>query len=194
MKSEIVLQVDATVIIGIIILMTFQSFSSGTYEKQFGEVITLSRELHSEEYALKSFSQNCNEIDKPTCTEIDKRLLEIRLIREGTEEWVENLGVANEFEDFHSNLIFFSTGAAIIANVINLAMVFPFAFSAIFESLRIIKKNDRDDDASNIAIKFMILGFVMVIVGFIGVIVLMSCATFVDLNCLGVNDWFNTIW
>ena len=183
------MQIDATVIIGIIILMTFQSFSSNAYEKQYGEIITEYRHDYSQYFATAKILQECEPKDSKNCTDLLQQLEEIELRRIGNEKWVTDLGIAKSFDDFFSNVTFFSIGANLIANLINLAMVLPFAVSAIIESARVLK-GDTDPNASNGGITAMMIGFGMVVLGFIAVILLMSCSTFVDMNCFNVNNIF----
>lgn len=183
------MQIDATVIIGVIILMTFQSFSSNAYEKQYGEIITESRELYSQYYVIAANLEDCKAKNSTDCEKYDSQLREIKLQYDGTKYWVQSLGIADNFEEFFSNVTFFSIGGGLIANVVNLAMVIPFAISAVVESVRVLR-GDTDPEASRRGIFTMMVGFGMVVVGFISIILLMTCATFVDLNCLGVNNMF----
>ena len=186
MKRELVMQIDATVIIGIIILMTFQSFSSNAFEKQFGEIITEYRHEYAQYYATSVLYEECEPKDSERCKEFEMDLKEIELRQNGTENWVKDLDIAEDFPKFVSNVTFFSIGGSLIANVINLTMVLPFAISAIIESIRVLK-GDKDSEASRGGIVAMMIGFGMVIVGFVMVIILMGCATFVEWNCFDAN-------
>ncbi|MGI0082159.1 MAG: hypothetical protein ACREAF_00555 [Nitrosopumilaceae archaeon] len=194
MKSELVMQIDATVIIGVIILMTFQSFSSSAYEKQYGEVITEYRLFHAQYLANVELLKECENSTPGSCQQLHNKLREIELQRMGVEDWVTKLGIAPSFDEFFSNVTFFSIGGSLIANVINLLMVLPFATSAIVESVIALRRKDKDgttkDEASKVGIGAMMGGFVMVVVGFSLVIYLMNCAIFVDQNCFGVNSLF----
>lgn len=184
------MQIDATIIIGIIILMTFQSFSSNAYEKQYGEIISEYRQEYAQYYATNELFKKCEAKDSPRCIELARDLEEIELRKKGTEEWVNSTGIAKSFDEFFSNVTFFSIGGSMIANIVNLAMVLPFASSAIIESVRVLKGN-KDSDASREGIVAMMVGFGMIIVGFVIVILLMVCATFVTLDCFGVNQIFS---
>ncbi|MDH3611251.1 MAG: hypothetical protein OEM79_05760 [Nitrosopumilus sp.] len=189
MKRELVMQIDATVIIGVIILMTFQSFSSNAFEKQYGEIITESRLAYSEYYVIAMELQECEAGNSTNCGDLVKELTKIELKQNGTKQWVKELDIADSFEEFFSNVTFFSIGGSLIANVVNLAMVIPFAISAIIESVRVLR-GDTDSEASRRGVVAMMIGFGMVLVGFISIILLMTCATVVRLDCFGVNNWY----
>lgn len=189
MRREIVVQIDATVMIGIIILMTFQSFSSTVYQKEYGEVVTEFRQLHAQYFVNQKLLEECQATTN-NCDEYSHKLEEIKLQRQGIEDWVTSLNIAKNFNEFFSNVTFFSIGGSLIFNVINLFMIVPFAVSGVVESFAFLRSK-KDDQATRLGVSAMMIGFAMVVVGFVLVIYLMNCATFVDQNCFGVNRIFS---
>lgn len=221
LTSYEIIQIDATVLIGLLILLTFQTFTDVLLEAELEDTLQQLNIIDVEYKELVHLLNICKEhvdnftipdyIDAPSSyagvdltytEEIIEHLPptfykkcdgwmerfaenEIAFINLGiwaserfTLEYVEYGFINEEFIPLPYDSVYGAIAQynqqrflfVIALNIINLAMVIPFAMSAIIEARNTFWKKDNENVASKRGYRFMVAGFIMIVVGLIAII------------------------
>ncbi|MGI0010408.1 MAG: hypothetical protein ACREAE_03305, partial [Nitrosopumilaceae archaeon] len=178
-----IIQIDATIIVGLLILLTFQSFSSSIIEDQlksyFDNVYATDTELtkiYSVNSACDEWKSNSpdlkNELNllyKNRCDELKVKQFELSWEQDALHKLGMDFGYVDK--DFRRTLYVTNLESAPLSmNAINLVIIFPFAVSAIIESIVAFKKKEGDDKASKAGWISMVVGFTMLVIGFVVIV------------------------
>lgn len=178
-----VIQIDATVIIGLVILMSFQSFASPFIATEMNVFFERLSDLEVEyeknrklllicedpEVASTMVSEKVKSKFQDMCT--DLMMEDLKLIEEYNAllKWGKNFGYLEESGP-ETPFVLLAMWGPFYVNIINFAMIIPFAVSAIIESFKTIKKNEDPGNASPKGIKIMMTGFFLLIAGFLVIV------------------------
>lgn len=184
-----VVQIDATIITGLIILMTLQSISPPFFQRQsedvFGHIRDLTVEgdkLHSlvKEYCSPQINGTGQiEIGEPyyhqKCINWLDRFDELEKELDGWNNVGKQMGVLENNQTLAQSTKYAFNGLLFV-NYITIFMILPFVVSAI---LGLTKKENqnKDNSASKVSIGFLIAGFIMIFIGLILIYGVMACSS-----------------
>lgn len=184
-----VLQVDATIIAGLIILLTLQSLSSPFYQKEVGDATTQITNLALDDETTKNLIK---EYCTPTTDTSNKLALNNQSeLQQKCDQWkLESAELQSRFDAWRTiwseNHVFGNNGSIeplklassglFFTNTITIMMIFPFALSAVrVLSYKLKQKDENHTDA--LSIKLMMTGFIVLIFGLIVILLLIGCAS-----------------
>ena len=190
-SSSEVVQINATVIIGLLILLSFQSFGT-IVDKTVDHFYIEFEELLLEIEKLDNLVTNCENPDEQQfdywkfvseddCSMWGKDLVESQAKMESLWAFLVEKDLADE-DGGYSSLLILSIAGMVFVNIINLVMIIPFAISSIIEIRNSIIGANEQNNASKKSVKIMLIGFVILILGIMMISIMMSCSAFV--SCL----------
>jgi hypothetical protein len=188
LTSKTVLSVDATIIIGLLILLSFQSVGSPIYEQVISDfsadLVYLASQLNGTDILIEKYCGSDTQVNTTfvsksdileKCKEWELQKIEI----EGFAKAELNIASAIQIFDSEDHEISKTThyviAGGIYVKIVTVLMILPFAVSAIIESLAGFY--NRSDDSSGIGTLSMILGFGGIIIGMIYILFIMICSS-----------------
>lgn len=199
LTSNDILLTNATIITGLIILLTLQSITSPLWEKQLDDYLTDTRNAGIEIVTIQGLvEEHCTFND--TSGQVLGKTPEYQekcfnwVIRDDelnkrVEAWTNFTGSMQlTTADNNLNLTpsitarFASTGLPWI-NLTNIIMILPFAISSLVELLHKVRRND-GRNASQLSVISTIIGFGTLIGGFIFILGILQCANPAGLHAL----------
>lgn len=185
LDSSTILLTNSTVIIGLLILITFQSFGSFT-ETTVEQFYISSTEIALEQEKLEKIISWCNDIevgpysfesyaDKICTDEHHLRLIELNAEMSAIRSLVK-LGNLEDESGNSTLLLEFIRNSGFVINLINFVMILPFTLSSIFEIKHYLGK-ENESNSSKKAIKTLLIGFIILLIGIILMISLMFCVS-----------------
>lgn len=179
--SSNLLQVNATIIIRLLILLSFSSLSSPVFDEIVSNFVTDKIEIETNmEKTNNLFDESCatekdiyehltqdDIIEK--CKELELKKLEMEQKHFAHLNYGKTLGLVGEGESFTTNAVYLLSGPTVL-NGTTALMIIPFVVSSIVEFIR--SRNSSTDQAST-------LGKIILFVGFVGLIIGMITLSFV---------------
>jgi len=187
--------VDATIIIGLLILLTFQSISSSFIENESSEFIknwynaqielaTIEELLFYCDTIVYDYSEEINEDIAQNCVELEFKLIETSQHLLTLDMWGFDFYYLEQYDeddntysalngDFYdpelvigeSDYLRNIVTGPLWINLTNLIMIFPFLVSAVIASFNTLRNTEESGYASKAAVISMGAGFATVIVG-----------------------------
>ncbi len=189
-KGEVI-QINATIITGILILLTFQSVTStplafselSDWDKALNKLNLerqkIAKQILSYEIELENMAKGTSAISsldnvheyypdrlKDTQVRLDDLYFlqkEVNVNIETIEEKIE------EYKEDHLQLLSDFIAPENLVRNIATAIIFPFAVSAIFESIMAVRESSVRQ-ASKIGISLMVFGFIIIVIGLLTII------------------------
>jgi hypothetical protein len=196
--SNTLLQIDATIITGLIILLTLQSVSTPLWQKQVDDYVTTLRDLRIQigaindmmkEYCSENTNSSINSILGNT-TDIQTRCNAWALQSDELDKRVENWNDYGKNIGLDINGTFVpsvATSNTVRANYlvdqIAIVMIVLFGISMLIEIISKFKKTDRHD-ASTLAMVCTSCAFAVLIGGFLYIFFVIGCS-----NSFSVQNW-----
>lgn len=172
-----VLQINSSVIVGLLIFLTFQSVSSPFIENEVNEFSNKLSDLDIEEKKIILISNECKiHHDHSICSTIDEIFFEFKLQKTAIEDWGKSAGYLDDFgrlTPYMKFLLFMPMYKSIII----LLMIFPFIVSSVIEGLVIYKGVNLHENRAKLGTKLMTIGFITIIVGFAVIMVFVAYAS-----------------
>lgn len=169
-SSRDLFQINATILAGLLILLTIETIHSNPFEEMFLQFVNSDEQLESEEEKITKLLDYYNFSDSNIISdsELHKNLLpkEIRL----HEIQIERELLLNKTDDLmkYNNFVFTKTiWKNIYSSLVMLLMIIPFIFSILIEISHVYKTNESNTNASNLAIVFLMFGLVSLAIGII---------------------------
>ena len=168
------IQINATLIVGLIIILTFQTLVPPILHEK---IQVFDEELQSKNNQLQKITLFMTE----ACPTTYNNFTESNAYKQTCDDLQSDFNVAwGEYvilwdsgvqagyldrTNAEKNLTGELQETPFILNIINLTMIFPFILSSIIETILVVKK-DAGDDASKKGIKIMLIGFILMGIGF----------------------------
>jgi hypothetical protein len=172
-----VLQVNAAVIVGLLILLTFQSVSSPFIENEVNDFSTKLSELDIEEKEIILVSKECETRNEYSiCSTLDDMFFEFKVRKIAIEDWGKSAGYLDDFGRLTPYMKFLLY-LPMYLSVIILLMIFPFIISSVIEGLAIYRGSNMHENQARLGIKLMTIGFITIIVGFTVIMVFVAYAS-----------------
>lgn len=182
LSNNDVIQIDATVIVGVLILITFQFVIADDFSIGLRDIALENKtnmfliEEHLEELdRLRNGNSGIpgiqdSSIDEQLIKEIE---LDLKDLHFKQLEISHTFGYLKGFKDAESDYYdkpggLVNTGELI--RFVSLGMIGPFALSAIIEGIISFKRDKENDHASKLGLGFMILGFILVVLGMMSIV------------------------
>jgi len=183
-----ILQINATVITGLLILLTFQSVSPTITSTEVEQFVNDLNKLSIEEKKLTILHSQCETSTKPysnqqiidsnqmsLCDNFGIRAGELSLEMTALKKW----GLASGYfspDGRLSNYVGFSLLTPSIIAGINIIMIFPFIISSIHEVYS-ARKDKTNKTESVWGLRLLIIGFIVLILGFAIIFLIMVFAS-----------------
>ena len=199
LTSSDILLTNATIITGLIILLTLQSLTSPIWEKQLDDYLTDIRNSGIEIVTIQGLMEEyCNFNDssgqvlgktpeyQENCFNWAIRESELNIHVHAWTNFTKSLQLTTADNNLNltpSIAARFATSGLPLVNLINIAMIVPFSTSSLVELLHKFRKTD-GQNASQLSVYLTIIGFAILIVGFISILEIMQCANPSGTNAL----------
>lgn len=187
LSSKNVLSIDVTIIMGLLILLSFQSVGSPIYEKMFSnfssDLINIASKLNGTDILIEKYCNSDTELELKfldesdileKCKEWESQKIELEEFGEAELNVAELMNLYNRENPEASKASSYILWGGVYVKFATVLMIIPFTISAIIESL--VGFYSRKSDSSGIGTLFMIIGFGGIIIGMGYILYLTGCA------------------
>ena len=191
LSSNSILQVNVTIISGLIILLTLQSITSPVWQKQIDDYVTDTRNISIEIITVQNLMEKyCNfndtlpEVSGKT-SQYNQKCIDWQIqedeLNNRAQAWTNStrsMQITTRVNDFApSSTAVVAVNGIYKINVVNVIMILPFALSSIIELMYKIKNSGDEKNASRLSVILTIIGFGIIIAGFVYILNILQCAS-----------------